>query len=100
VLVANQVEEAALPADVPAQRAESAADDQPFGLPGRQFDRRSPFFIGMSASAGVAVPYGLIQLILTARSVDPRRPSNPRLGRPGACSTTLWSTRAGRAGSQ
>ena len=39
------------------------------GQPGRPVNRRSPFFIGMSAAAGVAVTYGLGELIIRARSV-------------------------------
>jgi predicted PurR-regulated permease PerM len=32
-------------------------------------NRRSPFFIGMAAAAGVAVTYGLAELAIRARSV-------------------------------
>jgi predicted PurR-regulated permease PerM len=39
------------------------------GSPGRPVNRRSPFFIGMSAAAGVAVTYALAELIIRARSV-------------------------------
>jgi predicted PurR-regulated permease PerM len=39
------------------------------GKPGRPVDRRSPFFIGMSAAAGVAVTYALAELTIRARSV-------------------------------
>jgi predicted PurR-regulated permease PerM len=39
------------------------------GSPGRPVNRRSPFFIGMSAAAGVAVTYGLAELTIRARSV-------------------------------
>ena len=35
--------------------AEMSSDEQPLGRPGRRFDRRSPFFVGMAAAAGVAV---------------------------------------------
>lgn len=50
---------------------DTRADDdaEPFGRPGRPLDRRSPFFIGMTGAAGVAVTYGLIQIIIAARSV-------------------------------
>jgi predicted PurR-regulated permease PerM len=44
-------------------------DAEPFGHPGRPLDRRSPFFVGMIGAAGVAVTYGLIQVIIAARSV-------------------------------
>ena len=39
------------------------------GRPGRPLNRRSPFFIGMTAAAGVAVTYGLVELVIRARSV-------------------------------
>ena len=32
-------------------------------------NRRSPFFVGMAAAAGVAVTYGLVELVIRARSV-------------------------------
>ena len=39
------------------------------GRPGRPVNKRSPFFIGMMAAAGVGVTYGLAELIIRARSV-------------------------------
>jgi predicted PurR-regulated permease PerM len=39
------------------------------GRPGRPMNRRSPFFIGMAAAAGVAVTYGLLEIVLRAGSV-------------------------------
>ncbi len=39
------------------------------GTPGRPVNRRSPFMIGLTAAFGVAVAYGLIELILKSRSV-------------------------------
>jgi predicted PurR-regulated permease PerM len=39
------------------------------GRPGRPVNRRSPFFIGMSAAAGVAITFGLFELVIRARSV-------------------------------
>ena len=39
------------------------------GTPGQPINRRSPFMIGMIAAFGVAVAYGLIELIIGARSV-------------------------------
>ena len=39
------------------------------GTPGQPINRRSPFMIGMLAAFGVAVAYGLIELIIGARSV-------------------------------
>jgi predicted PurR-regulated permease PerM len=51
------------PAEEPHEEAGS------FGRPGRPLDRRSPFFVGMTGAAGVAVTYGLVHLIVAARSV-------------------------------
>ncbi len=39
------------------------------GRLGRPMNRRSPFFVGMAAAAGVAVTYGLAELLIRARSV-------------------------------
>jgi predicted PurR-regulated permease PerM len=39
------------------------------GEPGRPLNKRSPFFIGMAAAAGVAVTYGLAELVIRARGV-------------------------------
>ncbi len=39
------------------------------GHPGRPLNKRSPFFIGMAAAAGVAVTYGLVEIVIRARSV-------------------------------
>ena len=57
--------EPVLEAEVVAARISTS--EQPMGTPGRPFNRRSPFFIGLSGAAGVAVTYFLIQLLLTAR---------------------------------
>lgn len=38
------------------------------GKPGRAMNRRSPFFVGMTGAAGVAVTYGLVELLIRARS--------------------------------
>ena len=39
------------------------------GKPGRPINRRSPFMIGMTGALGVAVSYGLVELVIRARSV-------------------------------
>ena len=39
------------------------------GRLGRPMNRRSPFFVGMAAAAGVSVTYGLAELLIRARSV-------------------------------
>lgn len=49
--------------------ATAAAEAGGLGQPGRPMNRRSPFFIGMAAAAGVAVTYGLVELVIRARSV-------------------------------
>jgi predicted PurR-regulated permease PerM len=48
---------------------ELAEEGAGFGRPGRPLDRRSPFFIGMAAAAGVAVTIALVELVIHARSV-------------------------------
>jgi predicted PurR-regulated permease PerM len=59
--------------DHPMREAIETADAERraggLGKPGRALNRRSPFFIGMTATAGVAVTYGLIELLIKARSV-------------------------------
>src|ERR1700728_17439 len=52
-----------------AEAAEIAEETGGLGERGRPVNRRSPFFIGMAAAAGVAVTYGLVELTVTARSV-------------------------------
>jgi predicted PurR-regulated permease PerM len=49
--------------------AAEAEETGGFGKPGKPLDRRSPFFIGMTAAAGVAVTYGLAELVIRARAV-------------------------------
>src|ERR1700728_5294279 len=60
---ADRVEEAV------AEAPEIAEEPGGLGELGRPVNRRSPFFIGMAAAAGVAVTYGLVELTVTARSV-------------------------------
>ena len=50
-------------ADAEKLAAQMSSEEQPLGSLGRRFDRRSPFFLGMAASAGVAVTYGVVQLL-------------------------------------
>jgi predicted PurR-regulated permease PerM len=52
-----------------AAALEEAERTRGLGKPGKAINRRSPFFIGMTAAAGVAVTYGLIELIVKARSL-------------------------------
>lgn len=51
------------------EAASGGKQDRSIGRPGKALNRRSPFFIGMSAAAGVAVTYGIVELIVKARSV-------------------------------
>jgi predicted PurR-regulated permease PerM len=39
------------------------------GTPGRPINKRSPFMIGLTGALGVAVAFGLIELVIRARSV-------------------------------
>jgi predicted PurR-regulated permease PerM len=48
---------------------EMRSDEQPLGSRGRRFNRRSPFYIGLTASAGVAVTYGAVRVLGSLSSV-------------------------------
>ena len=54
-----------------AARVAAAQAEETGGLGrlGRPMDRRSPFFIGMTGAAGVAVTIALVELVIRARSV-------------------------------
>jgi predicted PurR-regulated permease PerM len=52
-----------------AVAARISTEEYPRGLPGRALNGRSPFLVGMSAAAGVAVTVGLVEMIITARAV-------------------------------
>jgi predicted PurR-regulated permease PerM len=56
-------------AQAEAVAARISTDDAPMGTIGPRFNWRSPFLIGMTATAGVAVTVGLIVLFLQAGSV-------------------------------
>ncbi len=43
--------------------------DEPLGIMGRPFDRRTPFFIGLTGALGVAVAYGIARGIADITSV-------------------------------
>jgi predicted PurR-regulated permease PerM len=64
----EQIEEGPV-AEAEAVAARISTEDKPMGTPGRRFNRKSPFFIGMTAAAGVAVTYGAIQLLTVAGNV-------------------------------
>lgn len=58
------------PMEAAVEQAEAAAEDTGgLGRPGRPMNKRSPFFIGMTGAAGLAVTYGVAVLLLRARSV-------------------------------
>lgn len=52
-----------------AAAAEMKTDVRPHGEPGRRFDRRSPFFVGMTAAAGVAVTYFAVRTVTATAPV-------------------------------
>jgi predicted PurR-regulated permease PerM len=54
-------------AEAEARAARMRSDDEPLGRPGRPLNRRSPFYIGMTATAGVAVTYALAQAVVATR---------------------------------
>jgi predicted PurR-regulated permease PerM len=49
--------------------AAAGIDGKPLGMPGKRMDRRSPFFIGMTAAAGVAVTIVVAEVVLAASHV-------------------------------
>ena len=49
--------------------AQMRSEGQPLGARGQPFPRRSPFVIGLTASAGVAVTYGAVRVLGSASSV-------------------------------
>lgn len=53
-------------AEAEVEAAKLSTTEQPLGPPGPRLNRRSPFLIGMSAAAGVAVTVGIVELVLTA----------------------------------
>ncbi|MDO0974982.1 AI-2E family transporter [Mycolicibacterium frederiksbergense] len=56
-------------AEAEIQAAEMTSPEQPLGEPGKKFDRRSPFFIGLAGSAGVALTYGVVHLLASLSSI-------------------------------
>ena len=66
------MDDAAGPEDRVRQAVEAAAETKhsgDLGQPGRRLNTRSPFFIGMTGAAGVAVTIAVVELLLKARSV-------------------------------
>jgi predicted PurR-regulated permease PerM len=68
----DEADDAADPEERVREAVEAAAETKhsgDLGQPGRRLNTRSPFFIGMTGAAGVAVTIGLVELLLKARSV-------------------------------
>jgi predicted PurR-regulated permease PerM len=56
--------------DTAVRRIEAQADEEnPYGVPGRPLNRRSPFRMAFSAALGVALAYGLVMALIEIRSV-------------------------------
>src|SRR6478609_1488835 len=49
--------------------AKLSSSEQPLGSPGPRFDRRSPFYVGLMASAGVAVTYAAVRVLASMSSM-------------------------------
>src|SRR5581483_7562727 len=56
-------------ADAEQAAAELSSEEQPLGPLGPPMDRRSPFYIGMTATAGVAVTYALARGLVLVSSM-------------------------------
>jgi predicted PurR-regulated permease PerM len=61
-------------AEGPVAVAEAVASEistaqHALGQPGKPLNRRSPFFVGMNAAAGVAVMAGTVEMIITVRDI-------------------------------
>ncbi|WP_329048959.1 hypothetical protein OG738_40265 [Amycolatopsis sp. NBC_01488] len=47
----------------------AAEQEKPLGTPGKPLDRRSPFFAGLTAAAGVVVTVAVVEVVLAASDV-------------------------------
>nr|WP_086821745.1 AI-2E family transporter [Allokutzneria sp. NRRL B-24872] len=56
-------------ADAEDTAARISTPDRPLGPLGKRVDLRSPFFVGMAAAAGVALTYGLVQLVISIQAL-------------------------------
>ena len=56
-------------AEAEVAAAEMSSDEQPLGSRGRRFNRLSPFYIGLTASAGVAVTYLVVRVLASLSSM-------------------------------
>lgn len=52
-----------------ATAAHIRTEAEPMGRPGRPWDRRAPFWVGMAGAAGVAVTIGLVGVLVTVSGV-------------------------------
>jgi predicted PurR-regulated permease PerM len=50
-------------AEAELRAAQMRSDEHPHGPRGRRFDRRSPLYVGLVASAGVAITYGAVRVL-------------------------------------
>ena len=55
--------------DAETVAAQISTESEPMGRPGRPWDRRAPFWVGMAGAAGVAVTVGLVEVIVTVSGV-------------------------------
>lgn len=56
-------------AEAEAVAAQISTETEPMGRPGRPWDRRAPFWVGMAGAAGVAVTLGLVEALVTVSGV-------------------------------
>ena len=56
-------------AEAEVAAAEMSSDERPLGSRGPRFNRLSPFYIGLTASAGVAVTYGMVRVLASLSSM-------------------------------
>lgn len=61
-------EDEGLIADAEEVAAQMRSAEHPFGSRGRRFERSSQFYLGLMASAGVGVTYGVVRLLGSASS--------------------------------
>jgi predicted PurR-regulated permease PerM len=65
----HDVDSEGLVAAAEATAALISTEAEPMGRPGKPWDRRAPFWIGMAGAAGVAVTVGLVAVLITISSV-------------------------------
>jgi predicted PurR-regulated permease PerM len=65
----HDVDTEGLVAAAEANAALISTEAEPMGHPGRPWDRRAPFWVGMAGAAGVAVTIGLVAALITVSGV-------------------------------